>query len=108
MSMTPDAGATHVHIFISNTCVTMVQPPSVTAALSTGVMLQFHNHSVDYTADVWSSRNYGYLDMARGFLWNDPIMHCRGPMPFTEYFDISIAGGGSSACPAVRFLMHCQ
>ncbi len=97
-----------MHIYITNTCQTSVSPQSVTASLATGVMLQFHNHSSDYPADVWSSRNYGYTDMPLGFTWNDPIMHCRGPMPFTEYFDISIAGGGTTACPRVRFTMNCQ
>jgi hypothetical protein len=97
-----------VHIYIDNFCNTSVSPTSINASLSTGVMLEFHNHSVDYDADVWSSRNYGYLDMAMGYVWEDPIMHCRGPMPYSEYFDISIAGGGTSACPSVRFTMNCQ
>lgn len=104
----PDAGPTHVHILISNTCVVQVQPPMLTAPLNSNLRLQFHNHSADYEADVWSSRGYGYLELARGGLWNDPINHCGGPMPYTEYFDVGIAGGGGSACPDVRFNIRCQ
>lgn len=97
-----------MHILISNTCVVQVQPPSLTASLNSVLRLDFHNHSVDYQADVWSSRGYGYLQLPTGALWNDPINHCGGPMPYTEYFDISIAGGGSSGCPSVRFNIRCQ
>lgn len=104
----PDAGPTHVHILISNTCVVQVSPPMITAPLNSNLRLQFHNHSVDYEADVWSSRGYGYLQLATGGLWSDPINHCGGPMAYTEYFDIGIAGGGGSSCPDVRFNIRCQ
>jgi hypothetical protein len=97
-----------VHIYIDNFCNTSVSPTSINVSLATGVMLEFHNHSVDYEADVWSSRNYGYLEMAMGYVWDDPIMHCRGPMPYSEYFDVSITGGPTSACPGARFTMNCQ
>jgi hypothetical protein len=92
---------------ISNTCVVQTQPLALTAPLNSGLKLTFHNHSVDYEADVWSSRGYGYLQLARGAAWN-PITHCGGPNPYTEYFDVDIAGGGSSACPGVRFNIRCQ
>lgn len=106
----PDAGSgpTHVHVNIDNFCNTSVSPTEVFVPLNSGLKLQFHNHSVDYEADIWSSRGYGYLQLARGATWNDPITHCGGPNPYTEYFDISIAGGPISACPGVRFRMHCQ
>lgn len=104
----PDAGPTHVDIYIDNFCHTSTVPNQVTAALNSNLRLQFHNNSVDYTADVWSSRGYGYLDLAMGGLWNDPIPHCGGPNPYTESFDVSINGGGSSACPSVRLDIHCQ
>jgi hypothetical protein len=103
-----DAGPTHVHILISNTCVVQVQPPMITAPLNSNLRLTFHNHSADYEADVWSSRGYGYLQLATGGTWNDPINHCGGPMAYTEYFDIGIAGGGGSSCPDVRFNIRCQ
>lgn len=102
------SGPTHVHIYIDNFCNTSVSPTEVYVPLNSGLKLQFHNHSVDYEADVWSSRGYGSLELARGATWNDPITHCGGPNPYSEYFDISIAGGPSSACPGVRFRMYCQ
>jgi hypothetical protein len=106
----PDAPAavepTHVHIHISNTCVTSVDPPSVSASLHSDLHLIFHNHSVDYAADVWSSRNYGYVGLPTGATWDDPIRHCNNPVGYTEWFDVSIEGGGS-ACPGVRFEIHC-
>lgn len=107
----PDAGPpgpTHVHIFIDNFCNTSVSPTDVYVPLNSGLKLQFHNHSSSYEADVWSSRGYGYLELATGATWNDPITHCGGPQPYVEYFDVSIAGGPSSSCPGARFRMHCQ
>jgi hypothetical protein len=101
------AGPTHVHIYISNTCVVQVSPPSLSAKLNSGLKLDFHNHSVDYEADVWSSRGYGYLDLARGGLWHDPINHCGGPNAYVEYFDINPASVPNSVCPRVRFNISC-
>ena len=58
--------------------------------------------------DVWSSRGYGYLELATGGTWNDPVTHCGGPQPYTETFEVSIAGGGGDACPSATFTIHCQ
>jgi predicted small secreted protein len=102
------AGPTEVDIFIDNSCNTSVVPSSIDAPLDSQLMLEFHNRSVDYEADVWSSRNYGYLELAIGGVWGDPVTHCDGPSPYDEYFDISIAGGGGTACPGVRLEIHCQ
>ena len=102
-----DAGATQVHIYIDNYCNTSVVPSDIDAPLNSGLMLEFHNESVDYQADVWSSRGYGYLELDTQAVWDDPISHCDGPQPYTEYFDVSIAGG-SSACPGVRLNIPCQ
>lgn len=103
-----DAGPQHVHIFISNTCETSVDPPQVTVPPDVDAYFVFHNHSVDYAADVWMSYGGGFLDLAPGQSWADPIRHCLGPNAHQEYGDISIAGGGSGACPGVRFLVNCQ
>lgn len=85
-----------------------VQPPALAVPRNSGLKLSFHNHSSSYEADVWSSRGYGYLQLAQGATWNDPITHCGGPNPYVEYFDIDIAGGPTSGCPGVRFNISCQ
>jgi hypothetical protein len=97
-----------IHILIDNFCNTSTRPTEVTAALNSGLMLTFHNDSVDYQADVWSSRGYGYLELATGGTWDDPVRHCDGPQPYTETFEVSITGGGSDACPSATFSIHCQ
>jgi hypothetical protein len=104
----PDAGPFQIDIFISNTCVVSTSPADVSAPLNSQLMLEFHNRSVDYAADVWSSRTYGYLGLVTGGVWDDPIPHCGGPMPYIEYFDVSIAGGPTDGCPGYRFNIHCQ
>jgi hypothetical protein len=106
----PDLSPTtqHVHLYISNTCVVSTDPPGMTAPLHVPLTLTFHNHSVDYDADVWLSYNGGYLGLAQGAEWTDPVQHCLNPVPYDFYADVSIAGGGSSACPSYRFLVHCQ
>ncbi|MEW5855515.1 MAG: hypothetical protein AB2A00_42470 [Myxococcota bacterium] len=103
-----DAGPTHVHISISNTCEVSISPEEVTVPADVDLFVDFHNHSADYEADVWMSYGGGYLELGRGQTWSDPIRHCLGPNPHEEYADISIAGGSSSSCPGVRFLMHCN
>jgi hypothetical protein len=104
----PDAGPFQVDIFISNTCVVSTSPASVSAPLNSQLMLEFHNLSVDYAADVWSSRTYGYLGLVTAGVWDDPIPHCGGPMPYVEYFDVSIAGGPTDGCPSYRFNISCH
>lgn len=98
----------HVHIYISNTCVVSTSQTGMTWPLHVPLSLTFHNHSVDYDADVWMSYNGGYLGLAQGAEWNEPVQHCLNPVPYDFYADVSIAGGGSSACPSYRFLVHCQ
>ncbi len=101
-------GPMHVHISIDNFCRVSVSPLSVDVPVMTRTMFAFHNHSVDYNADVWMSYGGGFLDLATGATWNDPIGHCSTPSVHDEYADISIAGGPSSGCPGVRFLIHCR
>ena len=101
-------GPMHVHIDIDNFCRVTVTPASVMAGVSSRTMFAFHNHSRDYNADVWMSYGGGYLDLAQGATWNDPIGHCNTPTTHDEYADISIAGGGSSGCPSVRFMIRCR
>lgn len=107
---TADAGPalSHVHIYISNTCVVSTSPTDATVPAGQRVRFEWHNHSVDYDADIWYSSIYGYLGLATGATWDDPIDWCGGPQPYDGYADVSIAGGGSSACPSVRFAIHCQ
>jgi hypothetical protein len=107
-SGTADAGPFFIQIDISNTCVVSTTPASVSAPLNSGLYLTFYNHSVDYDADVWSSRGYGYLGLVTQTTWNDPVEHCGGPQPYTEYFDVNIAGGPTQGCPGVRFNISCE
>lgn len=101
-------GPTHVHIGIDNFCRVTVTPMSVTVPVMSRAMFAFHNHSVDYHADVWMSYGGGFLDLGLGATWNDPIGHCNTPTVHDEYADINIAGGPTSACPGVRFMIHCR
>lgn len=107
----PDAGgllAEHVHILIDNFCNTSASPTSFTVAAGQTLQLTYHNHSVDYDADVWLSYGGGYLGLITGGTWADQFTFCTSPNPYTAYADISIAGGGGSACPGYRLLIHCQ
>lgn len=99
----PDAGGPlHVHIEVSNTCVMSVSPPEVTIAHGERPLFSWHNHSADYPVDVWLSYGGGYLDLATGATWDEPIMHCIGPNAHDEYADLS-AGG----CAEYRFFIRC-
>lgn len=106
----PVANECHVcvDILIDNFCNTSVAPAAVDVPVDTTLTLTFVNRSEDYAADVWSSRGYGFIELPTGATWEDPIWHCTGPTVYTEYFDVSIYGGGTSSCPAQRFNMHCQ
>lgn len=98
-----------VHVLIDNFCNSATNPTVINAPLHVALNLTFVNDSHDYDADVWSSRGYGFLDMAQGMTWKDPIQHCVGPNPFTEYFDVGIQGGPvGGACPNYRLLIHCN
>jgi hypothetical protein len=107
----PDPGGPrdeHVHILIDNFCNTSASPQSFTVAAGQSLRLTYHNHSIDYDADVWLSYGGGYLGLVTGGSWADSFEHCAGPSSYTAYADISIAGGGGSACPRFRLLIHCQ
>ncbi|HVV86714.1 MAG TPA: hypothetical protein VHE35_26835, partial [Kofleriaceae bacterium] len=101
----PDAPATtmnHVHIQVSNTCAMTVTPPSIDVPADQTAYFDWHNHSVDYAVDVWMSYGGGYLDLATGATWHEPIGHCATPLAHDEYADIS------TACSSFRFLIHCH
>ena len=98
----------HVHIYIDNFCKVTTSPTSFTVPAGETLQLSYHNHSVDYLADVWMMYGGGYLELAKGATWNETYKHCFGPSPSVGYADISIAGGGSSACPKVRLLITCK
>ena len=102
-----DAGPAHVDICISNTCVVTVVPASITVPAGSSLMLDFHNNSQWYNADVWWSYNGGYLDLATGAIWHDPVPACSMTSVHDEYADISIAGGPTSGCPGFRLWIHC-
>ncbi len=109
-AMPPDANTDlvdHVHIYIDNFCQVTVDPTSYDVPAGSTLQLDYHNHSVDYEADVWLSYGGGYLDLALGDTWNDAFTHCSGPNPSTAYADISIAGGPSPGCPGFRLLINC-
>ena len=95
-------------VHIDNFCNVSIDPAEIDVAAGVTLRLTFHNRSVDYAADIWSSSGYGYIELPTGWDWADPIDHCSGSSSYTEYFDISIYGGGSSACPGQRLLIHCS
>jgi len=107
--MVQTSGSATVHVLIDNFCNSSTNPTVINAPLHVALNLTFVNDSHDYDADVWSSRGYGFLDMAQGMTWKDPIQHCVGPNPFTEYFDVGIQGGPvGGSCPNYRLLIHCN
>ena len=98
-----------VHVLIDNFCNSSTNPAVINAPLHVALNLTFVNDSHDYNADVWSSRGYGFVDMPKAYVWHDPIQHCLNPNPYTEYFDVGIAGGPvGGACPNYRLLIHCN
>jgi hypothetical protein len=102
-----DAGTWHVDIYISNTCQVTLVPTSITVAAGSNLMLDFHNNSQWYNADIWWSWTGGYLDLATGAIWHDPIPACSMTSVHDEYADISIGGGPTSGCPGFRLWVHC-
>lgn len=98
----------HVHIYISNTCKVTVSPTSFTVPAGETLKLSYHNHSVDYRADVWMMYGGGYLGLDRGATWNETYTHCFGPSASTGYADINIEGGPTSGCPGVRLYIYCK
>lgn len=98
-----------VHVLIDNFCNSSTNPAVIHATHGVALHLTFENDSHDYDADVWSSSGYGFLDMAQGMTWKDPVQHCTGPNPYTEYFDVGIHGGPvGGACPDYRLQIHCD
>lgn len=91
-----------VIIDVSNTCVMAVTPTEITVPSGQSVLIDWYNRSVDYPVDVWLSYGGGYLDLAPGTTWDEPISHCTGPNPHNEYADIS------TACSSFRFYFRCQ
>jgi len=111
VDMGVDAGlksTDHVHIYISNTCKVSVSPTSFTVPAGETLKLSYHNHSVDYRADVWMMYGGGYLGLDRGATWNETYAHCFGPSPSVGYADINIEGGPTSGCPGVRLNITCK
>ncbi|HWE27794.1 MAG TPA: hypothetical protein VHB97_07320 [Polyangia bacterium] len=98
-----------VQVLIDNFCNSSTSPTVITAPLHVALDLTFVNDSHDYDADIWSSRGYGYLGLVQGGVWHDPIQHCLDPNPYTEYFDVGIAGGPvGNSCPNYRLEIHCN
>ena len=103
----PDSGPPaerryHVHIDVDNFCNMAVDPMEITIPAGQTAYFDWHNHSRDYPVDVWMSYGGGYLDLATGATWEEPIGHCIGPRARTEYADIS------TACSDHRFLIRCE
>ena len=98
----------HVHILIDNQCHTSTSPTEITSPLHQPLEVEYHNHSVDYSADVWLSYIGGFLDLGTGQTWHDKVQHCMNPVPYDAYADVSINGGGTSACPKFRMMIHCK
>jgi hypothetical protein len=104
-----DAGHTteHVHIYIDNFCNVSTSPTSITVPPGGSVNIAWHNHSIDYEADVWMSYGGGYLELARGGTWNETFNWCAGVAVFTGTADIGPAGVSNSVCPHVYFPIRC-
>lgn len=98
----PPAEATYcVDIDVSNTCVMSVSPTAITIPAGQTAYFCWRNQSADYAVDVWLSYGGGYTDLPPGATWDEPVGHCLGPSPHTEYADIS------TACSSHRFLIDC-
>jgi hypothetical protein len=98
----------HVHIYITNTCKVSVSPTSFTVPAGETLKLSYHNHSIDYRADVWMMYGGGYLGLEKGATWNETYAHCFGPSASTGYADINIEGGPVGGCPGVRLNIYCR
>lgn len=109
-SCAPGVARCHVcvDVHIDNFCHTSTTPSSIDVPTDTVLTLTFNNRSVDYAADIWSSMGYGFIELPTGDTWQDPIEHCTMSSQYREYFDVSIYGGGSSACPGVQLDIDCR
>lgn len=97
----PELWTEHVHIYVSNTCQTMVDPPSFQVPAGQKLRLDYHNHSADYPVDVWMHYNGGYTDLAPGATWKEQYEHCFGPNPSQGWAKIS------TACSQVTLPITC-
>jgi len=98
-----------VHVLIDNFCNSSTNPTVINAPLHVPLHLTFENDSHDYESDLWSSSGYGYLELAQGGVWHDPVEHCMNAVAYTEYFDVGIAGGPvGDSCPDYRLQIHCN
>ena len=91
-----------MHIDVDNFCNMTVDPTEITIPAGQTAYFDWHDHSRDYAVDVWMSYGGGYLDLAPGATWEEPIGHCLGPTARTEHAAIS------TACSDHRFLIHCE
>jgi hypothetical protein len=87
-----------------------VDPTEITVSVGQSVLLTYHNHSVDYDADVWMSYGGGYIGLPPSSSWADPIERCADVGAYTAYADVSISGLGVNDpyCPGKRMLIHCE
>jgi hypothetical protein len=106
---TSTAGPVHIHIYIANDCTTSTDPVSLSEPSGSSVVLEFHNHSVDYQADVWNTTfNYGFLMLDLGATWvDDKAPVCQIHSTYTETFQINPSGVDSSVCAPAFFTVHC-
>jgi hypothetical protein len=100
-------GTAHVHVYISNTCDVSTSPTSFDVPAGKTLKLSWHNHSVDYRADLWGSYGGGYLMLDKGATWNEPYEHCFIKSTHTEYMDVSPEGSPPS-CGKFRVNISCH
>lgn len=97
----PELWTEHVHIYVSNTCEMMVDPPAFQVQPGQKLRLDYHNHSADYPVDVWMHYNGGYTDLPPGATWMEKYEHCFGPNPSQGWAEIS------TACSQVTLPITC-
>lgn len=97
----------HVHIHISNTCGVTTDPVSFDVPVGKTVKVSWHNHSVDYRADVWASYGGGYLALEKGATWAETYEHCFIKSTHTEWVDVT-PEGSPSACGKQRVYFYCH
>jgi hypothetical protein len=100
-------GTAHVHVYISNTCEVSTSPTSFDVPAGKTLKISWHNHSVDYRADLWGSYGGGYLMLEKGATWNEPYEHCFIKSTHTEYMDVT-PEGSPSACGKFRLNITCH
>ncbi len=86
-------GNIEVKIDVSNTCKMTIAPTEIVAGIKSSINICYHNISKDYKIDVWMSYGGGFLDLAKGGVWNEKFIWCAGPKPSTGYATISAGGG---------------